>query len=307
MSISIQAAVLLICITISSVLAVASQRLYFMQPIERRITMTTFTGSPVELVDVKLAGKSIRDSKKTVYTNGAAEAIELRGHGDKWWVNNLSLTFANRSNQPIVALSVDLVIKHVGLDNPISIPLGSDRHIPVFLDRELAKKIKPQILMPGEETTYSLRPLTLKLLNKQLEGTGAGDPITEVDIDLGRIQFDYDTSWNDGQIFHRDPSNPTRWVSEKAQGKTRTTGSRQSGRDAHHIAALDCWSASNDETFNCWALEFACTATDEHVGNTFGSYKELLVYVTCRNWEAEVCNTRFEYANRRQLNQQCAA
>lgn len=283
------------------------------QHAELVIKMTSIRNAPVVLSDLKLADFSVKSREKLIESRGIAEWKEWAIPGNGNWLNSLRLTFRNVSDKPVVAMEIELLLYHPRLPYPLCVPVSPDRRVPLFLNRGMAEKSTFETLKPNEEITYSLHPATIKLIAKQLRAVGATTSINEIEIEPGRIQFDYDSGWDDGQIFRRDPGAPDVWRPEKNVGQVKYSDLLVKAAYLGSIVAEPrirqttfCNSAGSDSVYHCYSpYVFWCEGKDESVTTDYGSYMTQLVSIICKDPEGTPCNTEFEYAFRRKLNRGC--
>ncbi len=190
------------------------------QSAERVIKWISYQNAPLALTDVRLAGESIKDKATVTTTRRIAQWKELKVDGSDTWLRDLSFTFKNVSGRRIAALTVTCVVRHPELELPLGLPLRPSKRVPHLLLREMPKL---EDLGPNEELTYSFHELELSGIDQLLNRAGARTEVRNIEVDLERVQFDYDTVWDDGLLFHPDPNNPRRWLPEK-RGASSPTG-----------------------------------------------------------------------------------
>jgi hypothetical protein len=172
----------------------------------------------------------------------------------------------------------------------------------------MSHNTKLRSLAAGEQTTYSLNQAILGMISRQLEKTGI-DSVSDVELDFGRIQLDFDTAWEDGEIFRRDQSNQDLWRPEPRQAQLNNLSkflmaSYVPGSGSRSLSG--CNSSADDLGFHCWDPGiFYCESIDQYVSDEYGSYYLQTFAVTCRDIEGQPCNTEFEFASRRRFNGNC--
>ncbi len=185
------------------------------QNAERVIKWVSYQNAPLELTDVLLAGESVKDKATVTIARQSAQWKELKVDGSDTWLKDLSFTFKNVSDRRIAALTVTCVVRHPELEFPLGLPFRASKRVPHLLLREMPKL---EDLGPNEELTYSFHELELSGIDRLLNRAGARTEVQNIEVALQRVQFDYETVWSDGLLFHPDPNNPNRWLPEKRGG-----------------------------------------------------------------------------------------
>ena len=182
------------------------------QSAERVIKWISYQNAPLELTDVRLGGESVIDKATVTIARQSAQWKELKVNGSDRWLKYLSFTFKNVSHRRIAGLTVTCVVRHPELQLPLGLPLMASIAAPHLLLRKMPKLAD---LEPNEESTYSLHELELSGIDQLLNRAGAWTEVRNIELDLGRIQFDYGSVCDDGVLFHPDPNSPDRWLPEK--------------------------------------------------------------------------------------------
>jgi hypothetical protein len=231
------------------------------------------------------------------------------------WLSRVAFTIRNVSERPIVAITAELLISHPGIDLPVSLPLTASSPVPAFLNKEVEANPKFKKLMPGEEIYYQLGPSALAVWDSALKRFKTSGAASVVELNILRVQFDRDTSWSGGEIFHRNPNNPSEWVPERRTGNGKrgvgltyaahARGPFSVAVSANAIQTGGCRNSSNDLAFDCTSTVQPCQGSEESVGNEFGGYKLIDAYVTCFDSEGLPCNTDLEIGQRRRINHNC--
>jgi hypothetical protein len=282
-------------------------------PKERVVKIVSISNSPVEVTDVRIGESSITSRKQVMDTRQIGQWTEFKSKTNEEWLRSVAFTLRNVSERPIVALTAELFIDHPGIDLPVSLPLTPSKSLPAFLNKDIEAKPNRELLMPAEEIDYQLAPSALAIWEGALKRFKTSGAPSVIELNILRVQFDRDTSWSGGEIFHRNPNKPSEWVPERRVGKAKNGAGL---RKAAHASASafqgtgGCRNSSNDVLFNCFCplgdpILCGCQGVDETTGDEFGSYKLVDVYVTCYDWEFNPCNTTLEVGSRRRINRNC--
>ena len=290
-----------------------------LQGTERIVRTTHIFGSPIELIDVKIAGKSIKDREKVTLRRQIAELREMRFDGGDNWLKDATFTFKNVSGKPIVAIWAEFIARHPRREHPLGLTLTPSRRVPHFLNKGMRDT---ETLLPNEELTYSVEPSVINRIDERLKAVGASaSEVSLIELDFGRIQFDYNSGWNKGTFFRRDLNNPEIWVPttqgsevkniyfKKTSLSLKTTPVMKAGVTSSTLYQ-GCNSSSNDLTVYCFieGTFFQCQANDEGVNTSqFGSYYLEFREVDCVGYgPGHSCGGQMTWVNRRRLNLNCS-
>ncbi len=185
--------------------------------IERAIKWISFYNAPLDLVDVRIAGKIIH-AKPTVSLARRDGLKQMKVQGNANWLRDLSFTLKNVSGKPIAASIVVCRIRHPELKYPLNLPLKSSKGLAAFLIPEVTPS---KHLEPDKDITYSFHEAGLRVMEHMLNGFGAAEDLKEIELNIERVQFDYETIWSDGLFSHPDPNTPGRWEPERNEVRSR--------------------------------------------------------------------------------------
>lgn len=253
---------------------------------ERVVKMISINNSPVAVTDVRIGESSITSKKQITLTRPVGQWAEFRSKANEDWLSNVGFTLRNVSERPIVAITAELLINHPGIDLPVSLPLTPSSPVPAFLNKQVEANPKFKKLMPGEEIDYQLGSAALGVWEGALKRFKTNGAASVVELNILRVQFDRDTSWSSGEIFRRNPANPSEWIPERKTGNgkrraalTNAAHARGSvSRAANTTQTGGCRNSSNDTLFDCWSNTEPCEGIDQNVGTDFGGYRLLDSY-----------------------------
>jgi Flp pilus assembly protein CpaB len=128
------------------------------------------------------------------------------------WLNGLTITLKNSSNNPILLTSVQLQFpRQEGDQGAIAVDDISYGN-PALLAKPREASAASPILAPGLSADVSISSNDLERIKSLLSTGGYKGNIDVIAIRVGRTIFADDTMWYAGTNLRRDPSSPRNWV-----------------------------------------------------------------------------------------------
>jgi len=200
-------------VTLTVVLTLGSlHTTYVAQPInglaqekERTIKRTKFFNEPIKILEIKVAGKSVRDEGTVNHRGKIANVSDIKFTAENDWLKGMQFVVQNVSAKPIIAVKIDSLVKHSALDVPVNV---------------LAiKGFRESPLRPGATAILTVDAQIYDLTLGKMKAKDISAVIDSVQMYVGRVQFDDDTAWSQGLIFSRDSKDPDRWIPNTASAR----------------------------------------------------------------------------------------
>ncbi len=170
----------------------------FGQQKDRTIQIHKWRNEPIKILSVKVDNKEIESNEKFVSDNND-------------WFSGLTVEIENTSNKKIANIQI-------AIDFPTETGLkGSPaRDYIAYGTSELSEPNASQPpLKPGEKAVLKIE--NYRSLREFLDNVGHSKDLKELRLSIDSVLFTDDTKWVAGQIFIRDPDNPSIWRPEKRQ------------------------------------------------------------------------------------------
>jgi hypothetical protein len=173
------------------------------QDAERSLDIERYPDEPLELVDLHIAQKSVKNGIR----------FKSRDNVSKWgldnvkftekesWLRNVKVRLRNISGKPIYGVSASLYFKHSGLRRIFGAPLI----------QTLARDLKRQPLQPGEEIELEVNIESFEAAVMNMRKYGLDPYDVPVSLSVDSALFGEDLQWSRGALLRRDPNNPAKW------------------------------------------------------------------------------------------------
>lgn len=172
---------------------------------EKTLTIERYPGEPLQLVDLKISGQSVKDqiTVKARYENKwGSDIVKLTEKDD--WYRRLFLTFRNVSEKPIYGVEANLFFE----------PVGGQRKM-YGAPMKSSKELWQNPLQPGEEVELMVGDFHLDQILQVMKGES-------VEVNNCKISFSLDTAiyneklrWYRGALLQPDPEVPNKWIPVK--------------------------------------------------------------------------------------------
>jgi hypothetical protein len=176
-------------------------RKLLVQDAEKSLDIERYPNEPLELVDIKVGEKSLKDNIK----------IKSRDNISKWgrdnvkfkekdgWFKHLKIRLRNISGRPIYGL-------RAGLDFQ-----PPDQRILFRLPLTWTRELKRDPLQPGNEIDLEVNDLLVSRAMDRMIPYTADANLSLVSFSLDDAYFSDDLMWSRGVLLRRDPYNPYKW------------------------------------------------------------------------------------------------
>lgn len=180
---------LLTLVALCSISAVQAQR-------SRLIKMVAHEDEPVELLEMKVAGRSIKPN--TIFT------------ADGEWMKGFRLKARNVSGKTIVHAEITLQVPKSGtMEYPLGLPVKYGQ-VPLT-PREANNPPASPHIRHNEIFELTLHDNLYEQSKKYLAAHGITD-VPEVEMYGLLVIYDDDTAWHLGRLHRRDPDNLRSWI-----------------------------------------------------------------------------------------------
>jgi len=169
------------------------------QPSRGRVIerMPVEKNEPVTVTNIKVNGQSVSFDR------------EFAANDD--WMKSLVITVKNKSDKRILYMNVDLFFSEPSSQEPGAL-------FDLLFFGNTALRLRPPTsseqpigLAPGESADISVTSKKFIDLTRFLTEIKVSQSVDRVRFKLGRIIFDDDTMWS-GEVFRRNPNDPTCWI-----------------------------------------------------------------------------------------------
>jgi len=202
---------------------------------EQSLDIERHGNEPLELVDLQVSGKSIKNGIKVKFRMGddGRDKAEFKDRAD--WFKHIRIRMRNKSGRIIVGLQAYLYFK----------PLGS----PILFSVSLrgSKQLEHTRLNPGDEIEMITDDGSLDRAVNRIKEHGGDPNLAEVTFSVEIVGFSDGLQWHKGHNLRVDPDRPNRWVflhkhsmtkQEVADGTLTQKSFRYVGPNADHGISL---------------------------------------------------------------------
>jgi hypothetical protein len=179
---------------------------------EKTLKKESFKDEPVEFISIESDGEQIMENQSF--------------HRDDEWLKGLKFRFRNKSDKPIVYLSIALRFPQTSGQAPQVVHFLKYGINPLAQQKALEKSVPLKVeesaeqLPPGETDEVVLSTKSFAHLKDFLATRRQLSLLTEVEYQIMVVFFDDGTQWSAGTFARPDPANPGRFIPiEKSGGK----------------------------------------------------------------------------------------
>ncbi|MFN2454064.1 MAG: hypothetical protein ABR577_07565 [Pyrinomonadaceae bacterium] len=179
------------------------------QDSEKSLDIERYPSEPLELVDIKVSGQSVKSKIKfKLKDNISGWGRDNVKFKDKdGWFKNLKIRLRNVSGKPIYGLRAELYFEH---------PDPSQRLL-FSLPLTWAKTLKREPLQPNDEIDLEVSDQLLERTLERMRRYSADVNLSPVRFSVDDAYFSDDLMWSKGVLLRRDPNNRYKWdVVDKA-------------------------------------------------------------------------------------------
>ncbi len=195
----------LVILPIGVLLCASFQNMIGAQESEKSIEieklLNTPVATPVALLDVSVSGRSVRGNSKLKSKGKKHEIEEIKFKAGDNWLKGLGATLQNISDKPIVWIKIELWIEHPALERPVV----------AHLTQSFTQRGSVAPLQPGSSVALAMDEQHHDQVIGILRGKNKNIIVDSVYLTIAWVEFADGTAWRLGQLFRRNPSNPTRW------------------------------------------------------------------------------------------------
>lgn len=173
----------------------------FGQEKDRTIEIHHWRNEPIKILSVKIDGKEIKSNEKFV------------GNSNDWF-RGLVVEIENTSNQKIANIQIALDFP----DEPGLKGSPARDYIAYGTSKLSEPNLSQPPLNPREKAVIKIE--NYQSLRDFLDNVGHSKSFKEFRLSIDSVLFTDDTKWGYGQIFRRDPDNPSIWLPEEKQQKS---------------------------------------------------------------------------------------
>ena len=167
-----------------------------LQKRERTLKNEKWGNEPVEVLSIKVKGKTVRFDEKTLEDND--------------WLNGFTVSLKNTSNLPIIFAEIELIFPR---------PNGGTPDTPNLVYRMKYGKVptpdtphgEVQRTMPGETVDVKLSEDDVAAINMALERHSYPPGAVVLRMSIGSVVFDDFLMWKGGKTYQRDREKPGKW------------------------------------------------------------------------------------------------
>ena len=173
-------------------------------PTKKKITKGVFKDEPIEVVGIETDGETVKLDES------------FTREGD--WLNDLTFTVRNKSEKPIVEITLFLYFPETWITGPVQgdfIHFGVNPQMPKLAGNKpvwLRPDQKPQFLPPNKTGEIRLLPEIYTGLKNLVEMRHLLSSLTEAKYQIQSVYFDDGTYWFYGTNYRPDPERPGKFV-----------------------------------------------------------------------------------------------
>ncbi|MFN2454063.1 MAG: hypothetical protein ABR577_07560 [Pyrinomonadaceae bacterium] len=172
----------------------------FAQDAEKSLDIERYPSEPLELVDIKVSGQSIKDKIKVKNRRGN-EGLDNAKFTDKEdWFRRVSVRLRNVSGRPIYGLVAYLYFQPPGLRTLFRVNLSH------------SKQLRQEPLVPGAEITLTVSEQSWSQTANILKRQGVDANSSSVTFSEQFIVFSDSLQWHEGYLVQPDPNTPNKWI-----------------------------------------------------------------------------------------------
>lgn len=154
----------------------------------------SFTKEPIQIVEVKSNGKTIRLDEAFV---------------DEDWLTDFTVKFKNVSSKTISSFTLNLLFPETAMaGEPRGIPTSYDVNYGLSPSRNRPDAAGFKVLRPGESDEITLDSTSYARLKAFLAKRKDISDLTTANLTLVGVEFDDGMHWSAGDIFRPDPLAP---------------------------------------------------------------------------------------------------
>lgn len=181
---------------------------------ERSFDVERYPNEPLELVELKIRGASVRSlvrsKSKDKISKWGLDNVKFKEKDD--WLRNVKIRLRNVSQQPITSVDANLYLKHSELRILFRI----------FLKQSVSGDLKEQPLLPGHEIDLEVNDASYDETMTTMRESGIDPNTLPISLSVDSAMFLDNTQWHRGNLLRRDPYSPNKWdpIDKPTPGQT---------------------------------------------------------------------------------------
>lgn len=176
------------------------------QDTEKSLDIRRHANEPLELIDLKLGQRSIKNLITVSRRNGDDRLDTVKFQDIDDWPKRMRIRLRNVSGKTIVGLQAYLYLKPPGSPVLFSVTLRG------------ASGLESTILEPGDVVEALVDDGSWNRTLNRLTQQGWNPNMAAVTFSVGIIAFQDGLQWNKGHMLRRDPDNPNRVIPIEEKG-----------------------------------------------------------------------------------------
>lgn len=171
------------------------------QEAEKSLDIERYPNEPLELVELKVGQKSLKESIKIKSRDTISKwgRDNVKFNEQEGWFKHLKLKLRNVSGEPIYGIRAGLHFQQPGLRMLFGLPLV------------WTKNLKSEPLQPGDEIDLEVTDLELNRALGRMREYGVDVNLSSVSFSLDDAYFSEDLMWSRGTLLRRNPNDRHKW------------------------------------------------------------------------------------------------
>ncbi len=172
----------------------------FAQDSEKSLDIERYPNEPLELVDIKVSGQSVKGKIKVKNRKGDRGFDNAKFSDKDDWFKRVSVKLRNVSGKPIVGLTAYLYFKSPASRTQFRVELTH------------SKQLQQAPLEPGAEITLTVSDQSWSQTANILTRYGVDANLSSVTFSEEFVVFSESLQWHRGYLVHPDPNIPNKWI-----------------------------------------------------------------------------------------------
>jgi hypothetical protein len=168
---------------------------------EKSLEIERYPNEPLELVDVKIRDKGVKEGIKVKFRENTSkwglDTVKFKEQGG--WFKHVKIKMRNVSGKPIYGIRAGLHFEQQGVKMLFSLPMV------------WTKDLKSEPLQPGDEIDLEVTDRLLERALGRMREYGVDANLSSVSFSLDDAYFSDDIMWHRGGLLRRDPNNLYKW------------------------------------------------------------------------------------------------
>jgi hypothetical protein len=170
---------------------------------ERTLEIQRYPNEPLQLVDLKVSGQSVKDrivlkQKFADKSQWSLDSVTFSDDDD--WYKHVSFRYRNVSDKTIYGVGAFLFFKPGGERNMFMVQLNA------------STDLKSKQIEPGGEVELTVDDLRLQPILQMMSQAGVDANKCEVSFSLDSAVYSEQLRWDRGHLLRPDPATPNKWI-----------------------------------------------------------------------------------------------